>query len=119
MKPLTNVEKFLKRFNNFKSGELRSIEVVSPTTMLVTLAGQDEARAFDWISIKLEFNNVSDAKLLENSKLSLVDMSDGIGMIKNDSGIAFGIGACYNEASIKSSSCYIEASTVKLEEGQF
>ena len=119
MKPLTNVEEFLKRFNNFKDGELRSIEVISPTKMLVTLAGQDEARAFDWVSIKLEFNNVSDARLLDNSKLSFVDMSDGISMINNGNSIIFGIGDCNNEAKMKSSSSYMESQTVKFEEGQF
>ena len=119
MKPLTNVNEFLKRFDNFKDGEFRSIEVISPTVMTVTLAGQDEARAFDWISIKLEFNNVSAAKLLENSKLSLLDMSEGVSIIKSENSIAFGIGECRNEACIKSSSCYIEASTLKFEEGQF
>jgi hypothetical protein len=119
VKPLTNIEEFLKRFNNFKDGELRSIEVISPTTMLVKLAGQDEARAFDWISVKLEFNNISDARLLDDSKLSLIDMNDGISIIKNDNNITFGIGQCYNESSIKNSSSYIKSQTVKFEEGQF
>ena len=119
MKPLTNIDEFLKRFNNFKDGEFRSIEVISPTTMLVTLAGQDEARAFDWISKKLEFNNVSDARLLENSKLSLVDMSDGVSIINENNKLAFGIGECYNISNIKSSTCHIECSGIKYEEGLF
>lgn len=119
MKPLTNVEEFLKRFDNFRDGEFRSIEVISPTTMLVVLAGQDEARAFDWISVKLEFNDVSDARLLDSSKLSLLDMSDGISMINNGENITFGIGECFNESSIKNSSSYIESQTIKFEEGQF
>ena len=119
MKPLTNSEEFLKRFDNFRDGEFRSIEVISPSKMLVILAGQDEARAFDWISVKLEFNDVSDARLLDSSKLSLLDMSDGISMINNGNNITFGIGKCDNEANVKSSSTYIESKTVKFEEGQF
>jgi len=119
MKPLTDVDTFLKRFDNFKDGEFRSIEILSPTKMLVTLAGQDEARAFDWISLKLEFNNVTDARVLDNSKLSLVDMSDGISILNENNTLAFGIGECYNASSIKSSSCYIESSSLKFEEGLF
>lgn len=119
MKPLLNVDDFLKRFNNFKDAELRSIEVISPTTMLVTLAGQDEARAFDWLSIKLELSGVSDARLLEDKKLSLLDMNDGISILNNTNSLAFGIGECYNISSIRNSSCFIECSSIKYEEDLF
>jgi len=119
MKPITNIESFLQRFDNFKNGELRSIEVINPTTMLVILAGQDEARAFDWISMKLEFNGVNDARLLDSSKLSLIDMNDGISIVKEDNSLAFGIGECYNIPSIKNSTCFISCSSIKYEEGLF
>lgn len=119
MKPLLNVEAFLKRFNHFKDGEVRSLEVLSPTTMLITLAGQDEARAFDWVSVNLEFSNISDAQLIEDSKLSLIKMSEGISIIKSTDTLAFGIGECKNEAGIKSSTCFIIASNIKFEEENY
>lgn len=119
MQPLKNIDTFLKRFNNFKDGEFRSIEVISPTSINITLAGQDESRAFDWISLKLEFTAVSDAKLLDASKLSLIDMNDGISIIKNNNTIAFALSECYNISSIKTSSIYIESLNVKYEEGLF
>jgi hypothetical protein len=121
MKPLlaNKLDSFLKRFDNFCGGELRSVEVLSPTNIAVTLAGQDSARAHDWISIKFEFSDVSDAKLLENSKLSLIDMSDGVSIINNDNKFAFGIGKCYNISNIRSSMCQIISSGLKYEEGLF
>jgi len=119
MKPITNIEEFLKRFDNFKDGEFRSIEVISPITMLVTLSAQDNARAFDWVSIKLEFSNISDARLLDAPKLSLVDMNDGISILKDDGKLAFGIGECYNISSIKNSTCFILCDSLKYEEGLF
>ncbi len=119
MKPVTNIDKFLKRFNNFKDGEFRSIEVSSATTMLVTLAGQDEARAFDWIALKLEFTNVSDARLLDNAKLLHVDMSDGISIIKEDNSIIFGIGQYNTFSSVKNATCFIESEHIKYEEDLF
>ena len=119
MKPLTNIDDYLKRFDNFKNGEFRSVEVISPTTMLVTLAGQDSARAFDWVSVKLEFNGVSDASLLENSKLHILNMEDGLSILDIDNKLAFGLGECYNISSIKSSTCHIECLNIKYEEGQF
>jgi len=119
MKPLTNIDEFLKRFDNFKDGELRSIEVISPTAMLVTLAGQDGAREFNWITVKLELSNVSDARLLDDKKLSLIDMSDGVSIINDKNILAFGVGKCYNLSSVKNSVCYIQSSSVKYEEGLF
>ena len=119
MKPITNVEQFVKRFDGFKDGEIRSIKVISPTTMLVTLAGQDTARAFDWITINLEFNGVSDARLLDDSKLSLIDMSDGISIINENNKFGFGIGECINLSGIKNATAYIESDNLKYEEGSF
>ncbi|MBC8237959.1 MAG: hypothetical protein H8E76_06985 [Helicobacteraceae bacterium] len=119
MKPLGDIQTFLKRFDNFKGGEFRSLEVLSPTAMSVTLAGQDEARGFDWVSMKLEFNGVSDARLLDESKLSLLDMNDGISIVSEGSSLAFGIGECYTLPSIKNSSCFILSTDIRQEEGTF
>jgi len=119
MKPIGDVSKFLARFENFKDAEFRSVEIISPTSMLVTLAAQDNARAFDWISLKLELSGVSDAQLLDNTKLSLVDMSEGLSIVKEDTSIIFGIGEYTNSSSIKNSALFIECSNIKYEEDLF
>jgi len=121
MKPLTLKElpSFVSRFSHFEDAEFRSLDIISPLQVKITLAVQDSARAHDWITITLEFNGISDARLLENNRLSIVDMSDGANIIKDENLFAFGIGECYNIATIKSSSCYIIASSLKYEEGQF
>jgi len=120
MKPLLekNLTAFMQRFNNFKDGEFRSLEIISPTTIKATLAGQDEARAFDWISLDLEFNGVNDARLIENSKLHLVDMSEGINLIHSKN-FAFVLGEYNTISSITNSACYIICTDVKYQEGRF
>ncbi len=121
MKPLTLKElpAFTERFSHFKDAEFRSLDIISPLQIQITLAVQDSARAFDWITITLEFNGVSDARLLESNRLHLVDMSDGANILKDENLFAFGIGECYNISTIKSSSCYIIANSLKYEEGLF
>lgn len=121
MKPLLEKDlvNFLERFDNFKDGEFRSIEILSPTNISITLAGQDKARGFDWLSMKLEIVGVADAKLLDKSKLSHIDMDDGISIIKEDDKFAFSIGSSYNISNTKNSICYVLGSTLKYEEGAF
>lgn len=121
MRPLLakNLNSFLARFSNFTDGELRSIEIVSSTTIKITLAGQDSARGFDWVTICFEFSGVSDAKLLNDSKLSLIEMSSGINIIYEDDNFIFGIGEYKSLQNIKNSICFIISSTLKYEEGAF
>ncbi len=120
MRPLlpNKFKEFLERFQNFEDGEFRSIEVVDATTMRVTFALQDRAREFDWITIELEFNGVTDAKLISDSQLSLLDMSDGISLVAESNKIGFGIGK-YSMSSINNSICYIVFTNLKYQEGLF
>jgi len=121
MKPLLEKElpTLLKRFDNFIDAELRSIEIISPTIIKITLAGQDSSRGFDWITVELEFNDVSDAQLVESSKLSYLDMSDGVSIIFTDNLFAFGIGTYNSSSNIKNSSSFIISASLKYAEGSF
>ena len=109
----------LQRFDNFKDAELRSLEVLSATHIKLIIAVQDSARAFDWITLEIDFIGVSDARLLEQNKLSFVDMSEGVSLLHVNKEFAFGIGACYNIQAIKNSTLYIISQDVKYQEGQF
>jgi hypothetical protein len=118
MKPLLkkDLSTFLKRFNDFRDAELRSLEIISPTAVKITLEAQDSAREFDWITISLELSGISDANLPQNSKLPHIDMSDGITIIFTDTQIAFGIGNYDNFSNITNSICYIKATSIKYQE---
>jgi len=121
MKPLLEKElpSFLQRFDNFKEAEFRSLEMISPTQISITFATQDNARAFDRVTIKLEFTNVTDAKLLQESKISLINISDGISIIYNNNKFAFTIAECYNISDIKNTTLYIISDSLKFQEGIF
>ena len=112
MKPLhvKDLPDFLNRFGKFVDGELRDIQIISPTTMKVILAGQDTARGFDWLTVEFEFSNVSDASLIDNDKLLHVDMEDGININHENSTFDF---------KVQNSTLQIKASSIKYQEGQF
>lgn len=121
MRPLlqTQIKSFLKRFNNFENAEIRTLEIVTPQNILLTFALQDEARAYDWITLTLSFHEVSDAKLLTTNQLKLLDLSDGFSLFFEENQFAFGLGECYNSSSVKNATLYIIAKSIKYEEGIF
>ena len=112
MKPLNKnaLEEFLERFEYFKDGEFKNIEINSPKNITFSFNVQDSLRGYDWVRIKLEFDNISEASLLENSDLGHVDMSDGVDIQYGGTEFAF---------KIKNSTCQIKSSQLKYEEGRF
>lgn len=83
MKPLLkkDITNFLDRFDNFSSSEIRGLQVLTPSSFELTLATQDKARAYDWITLTLNFNEVNDAKLVEEKNLPHIDLSEGMSLI--------------------------------------
>ena len=112
MKPLhvDQLPNFVKRFGNFIDGELRSIEIISPTQITLNLACQDIARGYDWLSLEFEFKDISEASLIDNDKLLHVDMSNGISLTNKENLFTFKI----NNATLK-----IVASEIKYQEKPF
>jgi len=121
MKPLsqTQLKTFLERFDNFKDAELRSLEILSATQMQLTLAIQDRARDFDWITLSLLFSGVTDAKLPQEKQLQFVNTDEGISIFYDNAAFAFAIGACYNISTVKNSIFYILCENIKYKEGLF
>lgn len=121
MKPLhkKELQEFLKRFNNFEDAEFRSINIISPRQIKVLFAVQDNAREFNWITVGLEFSGIEDARLIESSRLPLIDMSEGVNIIAEDGLFAFSLGRNYNKSNIVNSLCYIISQDLKYEEGLF
>ncbi|MGE4396028.1 MAG: hypothetical protein AB7D34_01085 [Sulfurimonas sp.] len=121
MRPLLKkeIDTFLDRFGRFVDSEFRSIEIVSPSTVKITLAAQDSARGFDWITVDLEFDGVSDANLPQSSKLPHLDMSDGVTLISKGDLFAFGVGSYDALSNITDSLCYIKAGSLKYSQGAF
>ena len=121
MRPLLSKElpQFLNRFGNFVDAEIRSFEMISPTTVKAVIACQDEARGFNWLTLHLEFSNISDAKLIDHSKLSYIDTSDGMNIIYENNIFHFCVGNYTTASGIKNAVTYIMSSNIKYEEKSF
>lgn len=80
IKPLnaSSLANLLARIENARYGEVRSITPLSSSSIEIRLSVQDTARGYDWIDIAFVINGVSDAKLLNDNVLGLLDMREGI-----------------------------------------
>ena len=107
---LNDLKSFLSRFDDFKGSEFRDLKIISPTSFKIALATQDKARGYDWISIDFELTGAAAANLLDNSKLTLIDMTDGIEISHNGTHFAF---------NILNSTFFIECLQIKYQEGTF
>jgi len=121
MRPLTpsSASDLSERIENAKDGELRSIVMQDPTTFTVTFSVQDKSRGFDWINIAFEMCGVHDARLLDDKKLSFVDMSDGVSLLfeEGDCGLLFG--AYHSLDSTDDAMMYLIGKSIKYEELPF
>ena len=121
MKPLNSSQtaKFLERFDDFKGSEIRSLEILSASEMKLTLAAQDKARDYDWITINLLFTDISDARLVDDSKLAFLDMDEGVTILFDENQYGFSVGSYSNLSSLKDAALYIIAKNIKYDEGAF
>ena len=121
MRPLlpSQLKEFLDRFDYFKESEVRSLEIISPTIIEMTLTAQDKARAYDWVTITFLFDEVKDAKLINGSQIAYIDLDDGISIVTEDDFFAFCLQNYTTVASIKESSFYILSKSIKYKEGAF
>ena len=121
MKPLhvSEMKSFLSRFERFSLSEVKAITIKSPSVIEIQFSVQDTGRGFDWIDLAFELSNVSDAKLIENSKLSYLDMSEGISIIFEGNRFAFCYGDYSSQQSVKDSALYIISESIKYKELPF
>ncbi len=121
MKPLhaSDIESFNKRFNSLIDAQLRRVDVISPTTMLVIFSVQDENRAYDWINLELEVSGVSDARLIDESKISFVDMSEGVSILFEENSVIISVGKYSSVESASNAPLFIKGGTLKYQENTF
>jgi len=120
MKPLTPtaLKKLLKRFDSFKGNEICSLTIISPLEIELELTAQDSARAFDWVKVRFLFQGVSDARLVDASKLAYLESSEGVCITYAENAYYFCLGS-YTPASYRDAQLYIVAQSIKYDESSF
>ena len=121
MKPLTSVSavELLERIDHAIDCEIRSVTILSPTSIAIRFSVQDRGREFDWIDLVFEVNGITDAHLIDEEKLPYVNMSEGISIIIEGAKAGIGIGKYTLFANLCDSPLCLLGSSIKYEEAAF
>ena len=121
MKPLLpkQIPELLTRIDHAIDGELRSIIMNHPQSFTVELSVQDKNRGYDWINIAFEVDGIVDARLIDEEKLELVDMSEGLSILIEEGTFSLAIGKYKRLETLKDATLYLIGSSIKYEERPF
>ncbi|QSZ41053.1 hypothetical protein GJV85_02620 [Sulfurimonas aquatica] len=112
---MEQINALLQKYDNFIGAQLRSIQPLSDTSKLLTIVIQDDDGE-DLESVKIEFNNINDSRILENGVLSFLDMMSGISIIKEHDLYGFAVGNATTMLYVLNAPLYIVASDVKIQD---
>ncbi len=109
----------MQRIDNAVDGELYAVTMNSPLNFTVELAVQDANRGHDWINIAFEVDGVTDARLVDDDKVSFIDMADGITIVFEEGECGLAVGKYNALASLKDAAFYLTGTSIKYEERPF
>ena len=112
---MEEINTLLAKYDNFKDAQIRSIKPLSDTSKVLTIVVQDDDGE-DLNTIKIEFNNITNSQILDNSVLSFMDMGFGISIIKEHDLYGFALGKGTAMLHVLNAPLYIVASDIKIEE---
>lgn len=110
---MKEINTLLEKHNNFKYAQIRSIQQLPDSSKIVTLVEQDDDGE-DTHTVKIEFKNINDSKILVNDVLSFLDMTSGISILKENDLYGFAIGNASAMLYIHNAPLYIIASDIKI-----
>lgn len=110
---MENIDKLLEKYNNFKDAQIRSIESISDSSKVLTIVIQDDDGE-DVESVKIEFSNVKESKILENHVLPFMDMMSGVSIIKEHNLYGFALGSGTAMLHVHNAPLYIISSDIKV-----
>lgn len=110
------INALLTKHNKFRYAQIRSIEQLSDDTRTVTIVVQDDDGEEDLHTVKIEFKDIKNSRILLNEVLGYLDMSSGISIIKENDLYGFALGSGTAMLHVHNAPLYIIASDIKIEE---
>ena len=112
---MEHINSLLEKYDNFKDAQIRSIQALSDSSKVLTIVVQDDDGE-DIHTVKIEFINITNSQILDNSVLPYMDMGFGISIIKEHDLYGFALGKGTAMLHVLNAPLYIVASDISIEE---
>ena len=112
---MEQINDLLEKYDHFKDAQIRSIQTTSDDSKTVTLVVQDDDGE-DINTVNIEFKDIKESRILQNSVLPFLDMVSGISIVKDHDLYGFAIGSDTAMLHVHNAPLYIVASEIKIEE---
>lgn len=112
---MEKINTLLEKYDHFRDAQIRSIETLSDSSKMVTMVIQDDDGE-DINTINIEFKDIRESQILQNSVLSYMDMGSGISIVKEHGLYGFALGSGSAMLHVHSAPMYIVASDINIEE---
>lgn len=112
---MEKVNTLLEKYNHFKYAQIRSVRSGSDSSKIVTLVIEDDDGA-DLNTVKIEFIDVKESRILDNSVLSFIDMMSGITIVKEHDFYGFALGQGSAMLHVYNAPMYIISSSIAIVE---
>jgi len=111
---MKEIDTLLKKHNNFKGAQIRSVVNLTETSKVVTLVEQDDDGE-DIHIVKLTFTGIQSSRILDGSVLSFLDTLSGISLIEENNLYGFAVGSCNAMLNVHNSPMYIVAEGITID----
>jgi hypothetical protein len=112
---MEQINDLLEKYDHFKDAQIRSIQTGSDTSKTVTIVVQDDDGE-DINTVNLEFIDIKESRILQNSVLPFLDMMSGISIVKEHGLYGFALGSGTAMLHVHNAPLYIVASDINIEE---
>lgn len=113
---MEEINTLLKKHNNFKYAQVRSIEQLSDDSRTLTIVVLDDDGEEDLHTIKMEFKGIKNSRILQDNILGYLDMSFGISIIKENNLYGFALGRGTAMLHVHNAPLFIISTDIKIEE---
>lgn len=112
---MDTINTLLKKYDNFRDAQIRSIQRPAEDSAIVTIVVQDDDGE-DTNTINMEFSDIKESRVLVNHVLAFLDMMNGISLMHENGLYGFAVGGGSAMLNIHNSPMFIIASDLKIEE---
>lgn len=113
---MEQINSILEKYDHFRDAQIRFIESPADRSkIIINIVVQDD-EGEDANTVRIEFTNIKESRLLQNNVLPFLDMMSGISIVKEHDLYGFALGSDTSMLHVHNAPLYVIASDITIEE---